>query len=198
MAHSSGAPGILLRIASLESEMPYTVWSRGRLIGESELAYARSLPGLRAGDFEPSPIGEKLMPIIVGVGPALKVLYGVAAEVRRDDERNGRTIPMGEFPPSVRATTEYADAMSLHDELESLSLELHDLQGALVKTDWISVRDMQRLVAEARAELAQECPEMVWEEDEREPWEPEPPRYQIMVGLEGFEERMERRARRRR
>ena len=53
--------------------MPYTLWSRGRLIGQTELAYARSFPGLRAGDFEPSALGETLMPIIIGVGVPLIV-----------------------------------------------------------------------------------------------------------------------------
>jgi hypothetical protein len=158
---------------------------------------ARSLTGLRAGDFEPSPIGERLMPIIVGVGPALNALHEVAVQIRQDDERNGRRTPVGDWPESVRRTTEYADAMSLHDELESLSLELRDPQGVVVKTDWIAIQDTQRLVALAREELASEYPDMTFDDDDREPWEPEPPRYQILVALAGFERRMEGRAKRR-
>ena len=34
-------------------------------------------------------------------------------------------------------------------------------------------------------------------DDDLEPWEPEPPRYQILVALEGFEKRMDRRPSRR-
>jgi hypothetical protein len=49
--------------------MPYTVWSRGRLVGESELAYAQAFPDMRMGDFQPSPVGETLLPIILGVAP---------------------------------------------------------------------------------------------------------------------------------
>ena len=178
--------------------MPYTVWSRGRLVGESELAYVRCMPGLRSGDFEPSAIGEKLLPIILGVGPALRSLHDAADKARDEAESVGRELPVGDWPDTIRHTTEYADAMSIPDELESLALELRDPAGAVVKTDWIAVQDTHRLIAIAREELAAVDPDLDFEDDDVEPWQPAPPRYQIMVGLEGFDDHMSREAKKRR
>jgi hypothetical protein len=174
--------------------MPYTVWSRGRLIGESELAYARAFPDMRMGDFEPSPVGETLLPIILGVSPAVKALCDVIEQTRDDAERRGQTLTRRGLPDSVRQTTEYADAASSQDELDSLALELHDPAGEVVGTDWIWFQDTHRLIAIAREEMASTDPDLVFEEDEVEPWQPQPPRYQIMVGLTGYDERMEREA----
>jgi len=192
------------------TQMPYTVWSRGRLIGESELAYARSLPGVRAGDFAPSELGDRLMPIITGVGPALSALHDVADEVRLLRPAADRP---GDWPEGVRQTTEYADAISLHDELASLELELRDPAGAVVKTDWIAIQDTHRLLALAHddsddhlidveltdeelrsaEEMRAELEALDW--DDREPWEgeqPEFPRYQILLMLAGFDKRLEK------
>ena len=195
--------------------MPYTVWSRGRLLGESELAYRRTWPRFRAGDFAPTPLGESLMSIIDGVGPALRALYEVT-ETDRQLHQDGDS-PNG-WPARVRRTTEYADAVSIGDELESLDLELRDPSGAVVKTDWISIRDLEQLLAaypegeddtdiELTEEDQQAVDEMVAEfealpwDDDPEPWQGEPkelPRYQIMVGLAGFERWMKREAARKR
>ena len=184
--------------------MPYTVWSRGRLIGQSELAYRRSLPGLRMGDFFPSELGDQLMPILTGEGPALIALYEVAEDTQRERPESVRP---GDWPDGVRQTTEYADAMSICDELESLDLQLRDPFGEVVNTESISIRDTHRLLALARehedddrdVELTEgemkEVEEMraeldtLFKEEEYKPWEPEPefPRYQVMVTLAGFE-----------
>jgi len=172
--------------------MPYTVWSRGRLVGTSELAYARAFPDMRMGDFEPSPIGETLLPIILGVAPALRALHDVLDRTRATC--GDSTDPLA-FPAEVRRTTEYADVVSAQDELDALALELRDPPGNLVTTEWIWFQDTHRLLALAREEMAAIDPELV-PEDEREPWEPEPPRYQIMVGLEGYEKRMDLEVRR--
>lgn len=193
--------------------MPYTVWSRGRLIGQSELAYRRSLPGLRMGDFFPSQLGDQLMPILTGEGPALFALYEVAEDTERERPESAR---LGDWPDGVRQTTEYADAMSICDELESLDLQLRDPSGKVVKTESVSIRDTHRLIALARAheddgrevelteEEMKEVEEMraeldaLFKEEEYTAWEPEPefPRYQIMVTLAGFERGMLRRAER--
>ena len=177
--------------------MPYTLWSRNRLVGASELAYRRAFPGLRVGDFEPTELGEKLMPIILGVGPALSALYEVSQRARREKRKNGaRRSRRGDWPPEVKQTTEYADAMAAPDELESLALELHDPNGAVVETVSIWLQDTHRLVALAREELADVDPDIDFEDD-REPWEPAPPRYQIYVELPGHDEWMRRAAKRR-
>lgn len=193
--------------------MPYTVWSRGRLIGQSTLGYKRAAPGMLAGDFEPSPMGEKLMPIITGVGPALRGLHRVADDVVRVAEGQADGDPTGDYPADVRRTTEYADAMSLVDELDSLRLELRDPDGVVVPTEMIAVNDTEYLLARAREpdplddmELSPELEEAIahdieemlahdqevrgsvnFEDDEDEAWRPEPvfARYQLLVVLEG-------------
>jgi len=170
------------------------LWSRGRLLGESELAYRRQLPGLRVGDFQPSPLGESLMPIIVGVGPALKALHEVAEEVWEAQPRKGRRSRRRGWPKEVLQTTEYADAMSLPDELASLALELRDSAGAVIATEDIWLQDTHRLLALAREEMSNEYPDM--EFDDPEPWEPEFPRYQIYVALDGHNKAMSSLARR--
>ena len=175
--------------------MPYTLWSRNRLIGSSELAYRRAMPGLRVGDFESTELGEKLMPIILGVGPALSTLYEASQRVRREQPKKGIRSSGADWPPEVKQMTEYADAMSASDELESLGLELHDPNGAVVATESIWLQDTHRLVALAREELAEAYPDMDFE-DAREPWEPEPPRYQIYVELPGHDKWMSRAAKR--
>jgi hypothetical protein len=178
--------------------MPYTLWSRNRLIGTSELAYRRSFAKLRVGDFEPTEVGEKLMPIILGVGPALSALYEVSERVRREQRKKGiRRSRRASYPAEVKQTTEYADAMSAPDELESLALELRDPSGAVVETESIWLQDTHRLVALAREELAEVYPDVDFEET-REPWEPEPPRYQIYVSLPGHDEWMSGAPRRKR
>jgi hypothetical protein len=173
--------------------MPYTIWSRGRLLGTSALAYARAMPGVRAGDFEPTDLGERLLPIIIGVGPALKALYDVVEAARpcEDDQADGRGPEQDDLEPeprsprgfseAIRRTTEYADAMSLADELRSLDLELRDPDGTVVPTESISVQDTHYLLAMAREGMEG----MDFEDDELEPWMPPPPRYQIIITLEG-------------
>ena len=180
--------------------MSYTVWSRGRLVGHTKLSYKRTLPGLRVGDFESTEVGERLMSMILGVGPALRTFYDSAIEARDEAEAKGEKVEKGEWPDSVRASTEYADAMASQDEFDSLALELRDKDGKVVKTDWIHIKDMQALVAWSREEMRKEAAEMgvEIEFDDPEPWEPEWPKYQIMVMLEGGEKRLSRMAEKRR
>jgi hypothetical protein len=168
--------------------MPYTLWSRGRLLGETELAYRRWKPCFRAGDFAPNELGEKLMPIIVGVGPALHALYDRHAEDLRRQRAETESDDEDGYPEEVRRSTEYADAVSIADELESLALELRDPSGAVVDTEDIWLNDTYRLIAIGREAIRKEDPD--FEFDEPEPWETPPPRYQIMVALRGYDESM--------
>ena len=151
------------------------------------------------------------MPIITGSGEALKALYEVSEDIRRSRPEAEQS---GHWPAGVRQTTAYADALSIYDELESLELELRDPRGVVVKTDWIAVHDTHRwLAAAVGGEESYEDVELTEEEqkavdhdmeiiDEHfasldfepdgEPWVPDDerfPRYQIMVGLEGFDAR---------
>jgi hypothetical protein len=198
--------------------VPYTVWSRGRLIGQSDLAYRRTFPKLRAGDFYPSEFGEKLMSIITGVGPALLAFYDVVDAARLAGEEF-QPNEHGDWPEKLRQSTEYADSESISDELASLALELRDESGAVVKTDWLRFQDTHRLLAQAHKaddelnpdfeldeELQAEIEEMrLALEDalqtafasDPEPWnETEFARYQIMAALAGHDRYMQRAAKR--
>ena len=42
--------------------MPYTIWSRGHLVGETNLDHTRVDPRQRSGDFLPTAFGETLIP----------------------------------------------------------------------------------------------------------------------------------------
>ena len=41
--------------------MRYTIWSRDRMLGESELDYVRCMPKHRMGDLTPTAVGERLL-----------------------------------------------------------------------------------------------------------------------------------------
>jgi hypothetical protein len=93
--------------------------------------------------------------------------------------------PAGRVSEALRLTTEYADVLSLNDQLEHLALELRDAQGELVRTACIGVQDTEHILALARRDgvLLDD------EEVEVEPWQARPARYQIIVELEGCRSR---------
>lgn len=174
--------------------MPHTLWSRGRQLGEVELSNRRrAFPLLALGDFEPNALGERLMPVMLGVGPALAALADVTEEAHRAEPTNRQRRQTDDWPAGVRQTTAYADAMSAHDELEFLQLELRDPDGTVVPTDWIHLQDADRLAALGRQAMAEELG-CLPEEFEPEPWEPPFPRYQIMVAFAGHDKHMDERA----
>jgi hypothetical protein len=163
--------------------MPYTLWSRGRLLGESDLGFVQVYENVRMGWFHPSPIGEKLMPVITGTGPALRAIH----KLMRDPVR---TLARGiekedgdaEFPRDIRLTTEYADLVSVVDELESMELELRDPDGKVVAVDHMGVDDTEWKISLIPKKMRKRLDRM----SRQEPWEPESPplpRYQLQVHL---------------
>ena len=48
--------------------MPYTIWSHGRLVGETDLGFDYDSGNCRAGNFFPTEFGETLMPILAKAG----------------------------------------------------------------------------------------------------------------------------------
>ena len=57
--------------------MQYTVWSRGRLLGETDLGFIYRENRHRCGWFHPNDLGEQLMPAAVGVAPAMRVEWAI-------------------------------------------------------------------------------------------------------------------------
>jgi hypothetical protein len=108
-------------LRSEECTMPYTVWSRGRLVGETEFSYPRFLPHLCAGDFVPIDEGEKLMPVATASPLAL----------RRESEPG----------------CEEADLLSAFDRFEALALELRGHDGQPIATEWIAISDIAMIMS---------------------------------------------------
>jgi hypothetical protein len=119
--------------------MSYTLWSRGRLLGTSELNYRRVFARHRMGDFYPTDVGAKLMPIATGVSPTgigLARVSGTSAE-----------SPNSLSEEEIRKTSEYADFAAAVGHQEALELELRDPDGAVIPTEWIDVRDTEFLLS---------------------------------------------------
>jgi hypothetical protein len=160
--------------------MPYTLWSRGRLLGETDLGFVQVFEHVRFGWFMPSPLGVRLMPVLTGIPPAaLKVgrmlRNSVREAMRGNEQADG-------YPADVRRTTAYADLMSIEDEVAAMQLRMQDPAGHVMDTDDIHVDDMiwkMSLAAKARKgrrhKLALD--------------DFEGPRYQIQVHLRGVPRR---------
>jgi hypothetical protein len=106
------------------------------------------------GDFEPTELGDRLMPTMTGARGA---------------------------PIDVQRTNEFAeaDAAAAQVHFDSLELELRAPDGSVVATEWIDVRDTALLLSlgdEIDEEIGAIDP--VLADDERAF-----PRYQIQVGL---------------
>lgn len=163
---------------------PYTLWSRGRLLGATDLGFVHIKATHRMGWFDPSPVGATLMPILTGTGPALKAIGRLMSDPVRTTMRSRDRAPDGEWPRDIRTTTEYADLVSSVDELESLQLQLRDAAGAVIATQHIGIDDtrfkLTFLSKRERRRWKKHCTP--------EPWEPTEapfPRYQIQVFFSG-------------
>lgn len=171
--------------------MPFTLWSRGRKLGETELDYVRCFEKHRMGDFHPTEQGEKLMPVITGVAKALHNLAR-STEGREDT-----------------GAAEYADTSAAQVHFDALGLELRGPDGSVVPTEWIDVRDTEFLLSLVEEHEREEDIFGASEDDEVDPeleaaiehdlalieeshanppedesWDERPfPRFQIQVGL---------------
>ncbi len=159
--------------------MSFSVMSRGRLTGHTDLGFVYREHGVRVGWFHPTEVGEKLMPMATGVASAM-----------RESRENGRDFLTD------------PDIASAYDHERALALELRGPNGRVIETEDIGVIDTYHLLAIAdRAAEGDECvelfapPDEAMFDDEEEDWlsecEPEQPwrefeelpRYQIQVYL---------------
>jgi hypothetical protein len=122
----------------------YTLWSRDRLLGDTELDYARIDPKSCMGDFIPTEFGESLMPIITGVSSALIDLSRKSREIRRE-VRSPTTA--SEHIEMLRQTTAYADSKAVQDQCEALELVLRGPDGVVIPTESIGIQDTEFLLA---------------------------------------------------
>lgn len=100
----------------------YTLWSRGRLLGQTDLGFVYRAHGFRSGWFYPTPAGERLMPAATAVAPALRLLH-----ILGDD-------------PTVRA-----DFRAAVDREQALELQLRGPNGAVIATESVGIADTHYL-----------------------------------------------------
>jgi hypothetical protein len=127
--------------------VPYTVWSQGRLIGETDLGFVRIIDQFRSGWFHPNADGERAMPVIAAPLPAMR------AFLHRDQkDATGRSL----VQPALYGSTLFADLAEALQHLQSLDLELRREDGTVVPTTDIGIQDTHRaleLAAEREAEI---------------------------------------------
>jgi len=157
----------------------YTLWSRGRLLGETDLGFIYRENGYRTGWFHPNELGDRLMPAATGVAPALRTMYMIGPDENIE-----------------------ADVHSASDHEEALALELRGPGGAAIETEDIAIIDTHYLLSipendteedlELTAEQQAEVDAMLEEwnadrdvmDDLASDEETEMPRYQIQVRMQ--------------
>ena len=112
----------------------YTLWSRGRLLGETHLGFIYRHEGFRCGWFHPTTLGERLMPAATGVAPAMRTerMIGPDANAR-------------------------ADVLAAIDQEEALKLQLRGPDGAVIATTNIGIIDTHYLLSIPDADTDGEC-----------------------------------------
>ena len=168
----------------------FTLWSKDKLIGRAKIMYFPPFPGMRVGDFDATEVGEQLMSVMLCVRPAVTAFYEFREKARREAAAAGVDVSKDDWRNCVRTSTEYADMVSSQHEFDRLELQLRDSGGRVVPTEWIDMRDAEKMTAEAHEFMLAEAESMGIELDfdELEPWEPKPSKYQIQIMLEGGEE----------
>jgi hypothetical protein len=102
----------------------YTIFSRGRALGTTDLGFIYRPRGFRCGWLHPTPIGERLLPIAAGVAPAMRAEY-----------------MLGPDP------TLHADVLAATDQEEALALELRREDGVLIETTDVGIIDTEYLLS---------------------------------------------------
>lgn len=182
--------------------MNYIVSSRGHPIGVTDLGFHVIHPHHRMGWLQPNAHGEKVLPVVATVLPALRACV-------RGDTLDRPDSPVVQ-PHSERATLR-ADLAAAMQHVEALELTLHREDGSLIPTESVGVKDMDQLLELARSgefdsdfdeadaddwanpsigiEPLDATSEMFLDDEELRPWTPaddeetEFPRYQVHVML---------------
>jgi hypothetical protein len=103
-----------------ELSVRYTLWSRNRLLGETDLRFVEGEDQIRVGSLHPTPEGDRLMPVTTGVAAALRAASA-----------------LGHDP------TAEADVRSAIDRQDALDLQLRMPDGRVVQTEDIAIVDME-------------------------------------------------------
>ena len=120
--------------------MQYTVTNRGRPIGVTDLGFMYIDARYRSGWFHPNAEGERLMPVIASVLPAMR------AYLHRD-VRGADGAPV--VQPSLNGSTLFADLAEALQHVEALELALCGADGSVVPTELVGIQDTEQLLAMA-------------------------------------------------
>jgi hypothetical protein len=107
--------------------MQYTLWSRGKRLGHTDLDLPHVQDRVRMGFIEPTEEGTRLLPDATGVPAAA---HALAKAARRAAHQR------------YEALTEFADFRAACDRREALDLELRDEMGVLFPCEWIRINDI--------------------------------------------------------
>ena len=139
--------------------MQYTISSRGRAIGTTDLDFCRIDESARSGWFHPNALGEELMPIIAMALPAMRAFV-----CRNGRDEDGRSI----VQPSFRRSSMFADLAEAFHHIQALDLTLHHADGALIPTTQIGIQDTEQLLELARQSEQEEADSATWDAGETE------------------------------
>lgn len=129
------------QLASIE----YTVTSRGRPIGTTDLGFTRLDPSWRAGWFFPD---EQAADVMVTLGAVLPAT--LAAHPKRGRSHDNPAAARREFARS----SEWADLAEALHRVDELDLELRCADGSVVPTESIAIQDTQSLLELVEADAA--------------------------------------------
>lgn len=133
--------------------MRYTIWSHGRLVGGTDLAFPRVMDEMRSGWFTPTAEGERVLAVATATLPT---------------PRAARSSEIPELPdiPEAGGSSHAADLAEAAHHLASLDLELRDEGGILVPTEDIGFRDTRALLEPAHDRLEGLDDLLEWEMDD--------------------------------
>lgn len=120
--------------------MNYTVSSRGRPIGVTDLGFIRLVDRSRSGWFHPNAEGHDLMPRLASCLPAMRAY--LHRDVRGAD---GLQIVQQRLMRSAL----FGDLAESFHHIEAMELTLHHADGSLIPTELIGIQDSERLIAMA-------------------------------------------------
>ena len=118
--------------------MQYTVWSRGRLIGTTDLAFLQLTPLQRSGWFIPLAYGHTLMPEVSAGLIAMRAWLH-----RKTTDAGGNGI----VQPSLHGSTLFADIAEAYQRAEVLELQLRHSDGSIAATSDIGIQDTEAFLA---------------------------------------------------
>lgn len=159
--------------------MHYTVWSKGQLLGHSDLGFMQCLPLHRMGWFHPIADAEKVIEVMND--PRRVILHANVAE---------------------DAETVCADLEATCNRALAVELELRGPDGEPVPTEDLAIidtaltkkfaarADAEEMFAAPRWDESIELEELDFPDEEEDDELPDLPRYQLMVCFAGHEAAM--------